>query len=138
VSKIEAIVELPKEKPYVGEPLRLILRSAIHAQVASERINQPELTDFDWQQFGVDTFSTEFIDGFWMPVVTRVLMIYPLRAGQLTINSFRRHITYYSTDGARIETELISKPISIEVASRDFNLDQGNSWLPAKSRTCYR
>ena len=133
VSKIEAIVELPKEKPFVGEPLRLILRSAIHAQVASERINQPELTDFDWQQFGVDTFSTEFIDGFWMPVVTRVLMIYPLRAGQLTINSFRRHITYYSTDGARIETELISKPISIDVASRDFNFDQGNSWLPAKS-----
>jgi len=133
VSKIEAVVELPKEKPYVGEPLRLILRSAIHAQVASERIYQPELTDFDWQQFGVDTFSNEFIDGFWMPVVTRVLMIYPLRAGQLTINSFRRHITYYTSDGSRTETELISKPISIDVASRASDLDQGTFWLPAKS-----
>lgn len=133
VSKIEAIVELPKEKPYVGEPLQLILRSGIHAQVASERIYQPELTDFDWQQFGVDTFSNEFIDGFWMPVVTRVLMIYPLRTGQLTISSFKRHITYYATDGIRIETDLISKPISIEVAPRAPNLDQGSFWLPAKS-----
>ena len=133
VSKIEAIVELPKEKPYVGEPLRLILRSAIHAQVASERIYQPELTDFDWQQFGVDTFSNEFIDGFWMPVLTRVLMIYPLRPGQLTINSFKRHITYYAFDGARTEIELVSKPISIDVISREVIADQGNFWIPAKS-----
>ena len=90
VARIEAIVELPKENPYVGEPLRLVLRSAIHAQVASERIYQPELTDFDWQQFGIDTFSNEFIDGFWMPVVSRVLMIYPLRTGRLKIG--RAHV----------------------------------------------
>lgn len=133
VARIEAIVELPKENPYVGEPLRLVLRSAIHAQVASERIFQPELTDFDWQQFGIDTFSNEFIDGFWMPVVSRVLMIYPLRTGRLTVNSFRRHITYYKADGSRAETELISKPISIDVASRPPNFNEGSFWLPAQS-----
>ena len=133
VARIEAIVELPKENPYVGEPLRLVLRSAIHAQVASERIYQPELTDFDWQQFGIDTFSNEFIDGFWMPVVSRVLMIYPLRTGRLTVNSFRRHITYYRADGSRAETELISKPISIDVASRPPNFNEGSFWLPAQS-----
>ena len=34
------------------------------------------------------------IDGFWTPVVERVLMIYPLRAGRLTIPPFTRRIAY--------------------------------------------
>ena len=36
-SKIDASVELHGEAPYVGEPLRLVIRSAIHAQVANDR-----------------------------------------------------------------------------------------------------
>ena len=58
-SKIEAYVELPADTPYVGEPLRLVLKSAIHAPIAKDRITQPSLTDFDWQQFGVDSFHDE-------------------------------------------------------------------------------
>ncbi len=132
-SKIEVSVELHGEAPYVGEPLRLVVRSAIHAQVAKERIIQPDLTDFDWQQFGVDSMSQEFIDGFWMPVISRVLMIYPLRPGRLTIDSFKRHVTYFGSNGERMETEIISRPVTIEVRSHDTLAGPDANWIPARN-----
>jgi hypothetical protein len=131
-SKIEASVELQGEAPYVGEPLRLVVRSAIHAQVANERMIQPDLTDFDWQQFGVDSMSQEFIDGFWMPVMSRVLMIYPLRPGRLTIDPFKRHITYFGSNGERMETEILSRPVTIEVRSHDALAGPDAYWIPAR------
>lgn len=131
-SKIDASVELHGEAPYVGEPLRLVIRSAIHAQVANDRIIQPDLTDFDWQQFGVDSTSQELIDGFWMPVLTRVLMIYPLRPGKLTINPFKRRIIYFSPNGERTETEISSSPVSIDVQSHDALTGKDSYWIPAK------
>jgi hypothetical protein len=131
--RLDAHVELPKDAPYVGEPLRLVLRSSIHARVASDRFEQPGLTDFDWQQFGVDASSEELVDGFWEHVVTRVLMIYPLRAGTLTIEPFRRRVIYMAENGERAETELVSKPFTIDVRARDGVGDPADFWLPAKS-----
>lgn len=131
--KFEAFVELPGEAPYVGEPLRLVLRSAIRARVANDRIVQPALTDFDWQQFGVDASSEELLDGFWTPAQTRVLMIYPLRAGRLAIEPFKRRVTYFNDEGERLETELVSQPITIDVRPRDGVGEPADFWLPAKS-----
>jgi hypothetical protein len=133
LGKFDVVVELPADAPYVGEPLRLVLRSAIRARVASDRIEQPALTDFDWRQFGVDASSEELIDGFWAPAVTRALMIYPLRAGRLTIESFKRRVTYFNSDGDRVETELVSRPLTIDVRARDGVGDAADFWLPAKS-----
>lgn len=130
-STIEANVELHGEAPYVGEPLRLVIRSAIHAKVANDRIIQPDLTNFDWQQFGVDTVSEEFIDGFWMPVISRVLMIYPLRPGKLTIDAFSRHVTYFGPSGERTEIDIASKPVTIDVRSHDAIAGTKDFWIPA-------
>jgi hypothetical protein len=132
LGRFEATVELPKEGPYVGEPLRLRLRSAIHARVATDRIVQPGLTDFDWQQFGVDASSEAFIDGFWLPVHTRTLMIYPLRAGRLTIEPFKWRLAYFSDEGARTEMEMVSEPLTVDVRSRE-SLGDADFWLPATS-----
>ncbi len=126
---------MPADYPYVGEPLRLVLKSAIHAPIAKDRITQPSLTDFDWQQFGVDSFHDELIDGFWMPVMTRVLMIYPLRAGQLNIDPFKRQITFYTHDGNQSEIELISSPVTINVISHETILPGNQFWIPAKKVT---
>ncbi|WP_442755846.1 BatD family protein [Methylocystis sp. JAN1] len=131
VGRFEAFVESPKETPYVGEPLRLVLRAAIRARVASERIEQPALTDFDWRQFGVDASSEALIDGFWTPVHTRTLMIYPLRAGRLTIEPFKWRVAYVAGDGGRAETEAVSQPFAIDVRTRDGLGDSGDFWLPA-------
>jgi hypothetical protein len=131
--RLETFVQSPTETPYVGEPLRLVLRSAVHGRIANDRIAQPALTDFDWQQFGVDSSSEELIDGFWTPVIERVLMIYPLRAGRLTIPPFKRRISYLTRDGERGEIEFTSQPLTIETRARDGVVDPTEFWLPARS-----
>jgi hypothetical protein len=131
--RLDAFVDLPKETPYVGEPLRLVLRSAIRARVASDRIEQPALTDFDWRQFGVDQSSEALIDGFWTPVHTRTLMIYPLRAGRLTIAPFKWRVSYMTGDGERAEVEFVSQPLEIDARARDAVGDAADFWLPAKA-----
>jgi hypothetical protein len=132
VGGIEAFVELPKEPPYVGEPLRLVLRSPVRGKIAADRILQPALTNFDWRQFGVDSSSEQLIDGFWTPVLERVLMIYPLEPGRLTIPPFTRRISYLTTDGGRAEIEFSSRPFEIEVRAHDGVGDPADPWLPAK------
>jgi hypothetical protein len=131
--RLDAFVELPGEAPYVGEPLRLVLRASFHGRIANERMAQPALTDFDWQQFGVDATSEELIDGFWTPVVERVLMIYPLRAGRLTIPPFKRRVTYLTREGERGEIEFMSQPLTIDARARDDVADPVDFWLPAKA-----
>ncbi len=133
VGRVEVRVELPVQTPYVGEPLRLVLRSAIRGRILLDHIIQPSLVDFDWQQFGVDSSSEEMIDGFWTPVVERVLMIYPLRAGRLTIPSFTRRIAYRIDESGRVETEFVSAPFEIEARARDGLVPPGESFLPARS-----
>jgi len=133
VGRVEVRVELPSEAPYVGEPLRLVLRSAIRGRILLDHIIQPSLVDFDWQQFGVDSSSEEMIDGFWTPVVERVLMIYPLRAGRLTIPPFMRRIAYRIEESGKVEAEYASAPFEIEVRARDGLVPPGESFLPAKS-----
>ena len=129
---MEMRVELPAEPPYVGEPLRLVLRSGIRGKIAADRIVEPALTNFDWQQFGIDRSSEEMIDGFWTPVVERVLMIYPLRPGRLTISPFKSYATYVTATGERAQIQFESQPLEIEVRSRDSVVDSKDFWLPAK------
>jgi hypothetical protein len=131
--RLDAFIEAPAARPYVGEPLRLVLRSFVRGRVAADRIEQPALTDFDWQQFGVDSSSEAMIDGFWTPVVERVIMLYPLRAGTLTIPPFRRRVFYLVGDNERAEAEFASAPLTIETRPRDGVADAGDFWLPAKS-----
>ncbi|WP_051949591.1 BatD family protein [Methylosinus sp. PW1] len=131
--RVELRVEAPSETPYVGEPLRLVIRSAIRGRVLLDHIIQPSLLDFDWQQFGVDSSSEEMIDGFWTPVVERVLMIYPLRAGRLTIPPFKRRIAYRIDESGRVEAEFVSAPLQIEARARDGLVPPGESFLPARS-----
>ncbi len=133
MGRFEAVVDLPPDGPFVGEPLRLELRSAVHARVATDRILQPALTDFDWRQYGVDASSEALIDGFWMPLHTRTLMIYPLRAGRLTIEPFKWRLSYFAEDGSRPEIEFVSQPLTIDVRGREAMVEGSDVWLPAKS-----
>ena len=133
VGRFEVTVDLPTgEAPFVGEPLRLVLRTAVHARVAKDTIEQPGLTDFDWQQYGPVQSGEELVEGFWLPAHTRTLMIYPLRAGRLTIAPFKWRVTYLDGEGERVETEYVSAPLTIEARARD-GLDLGDFWLPAKA-----
>ncbi len=135
VGRVEIWADLPKEPPFVGEPIMLHLRSSLRAKTTRDKIIQPALTDFDWQQFGIDKASEDMLDGFWTPVVERVLLVTPLKAGPLTIPPFTRRIEFLAANEERVETDFASRPLVINVRSHEGVGPTDARWLPAKSVT---
>jgi hypothetical protein len=133
LGRIEIRADLPKEPPFVGEPIILHVRSSLRANATRDKILQPALTDFDWQQFGVDASSEEMLDGFWTPVIERVLMVTPLKAGSLTIPPFTRHVEFVTPNEDRGEANFVSNSLVIDVRSHEGLGSADEPWLPAKS-----
>ena len=133
LGRIEIRADLPKDPPFVGEPIVLHVRSSLRANATRDKILQPVLTQFDWQQFGIDTSSEELLEGFWTPVIERVLMVTPLKAGSLTIPPFTRHVEFLAANEERVEANLVSNSLVIDVRSHE-GVDLADGWwLPAKS-----
>jgi hypothetical protein len=135
IGHVEIWADLPNEPPFVGEPIMLHVRSSLRAKTTRDKIFQPALTDFDWQQFGIDTSTEEMLNGFWTPVVERVLMITPLKAGALTIPPFTRRVEVLVANGERVEANFVSNSLVIDVRSHDGVGSADDWWLPAKSVT---
>lgn len=130
---VDLIADLPKGGPYVGEPFVLKIRSYAHGNVARDRLIQPVLINFNWQQFGIDFASEAMVDGVRTPVLERTLLITPVMAGTMVIPPFVRHLTMIDAENQRSETEISSEPLVIEVRSHDGLGSPGAWWLPAKS-----
>jgi hypothetical protein len=133
LGRIEIRADLPKESPFVGEPIVLRVRSSLRANATRDKILQPVLAHFDWQQFGADVSSEEMLDGYWTPVIERVLMVTPLKAGSLTIPPFTRQIEFVTRNEERGEANFVSNSLVIDVRSREGAGSAGDWWLPAKS-----
>jgi hypothetical protein len=133
LGRIEIRADLPKEPPFVGEPIVLHVRSSLRANATRDKILQPILTDFDWQQFGADVSSEEMLDGYWTPVIERVLMVTPLKAGLLTIPPFTRHVEFVTPNDDRSAANFVSNSLVIDVRSHEGVGSAEDPWLPAKS-----
>jgi hypothetical protein len=135
LARTEAVIDGPKEGPYVGEMLLLRLRSFLRGHVALQEIRQPGLVNFDWQQFGVDSEVETIINGVSTPGIERVIAVYPRRAGRLAIEPFVRRVTLLTSDNERVEAAFSSDPIAIDVRPHDGVGRAGDWWLPARSVT---
>ncbi|MGO9674382.1 MAG: hypothetical protein ACLPSF_09505 [Methylocella sp.] len=133
IGRVEVKAELPNEPPYVGEPILLRVRWSIRANVMLDKLIQPTMTNFDWQQFGIDASTNEIVDGFPTPVFERVLMVTPLKTGSLTIPPFVLRATIVTANNERSEMDFSSRPLVVEVRSHEGVGKAGDRWLPAKS-----
>ncbi len=133
IGRVEVWADLPKEPPFVGEPIVLHVRSSLRANATRDKIIQPALTDFDWQQFGMDISSEEMLDGYWTPVIERVLLVTPLKVGSLTIPPFIRRVEVVTANEERVEASFVSNSLVIDVRSREGVGSADDWWLPAKS-----
>ena len=135
IGRVEVTLDLPKDKPYVGEMIMLRMRSFIRADVVLNRIDQPPLLNFSWQQLGRDKPIEAMIDGFSVAGIERDLAIFPTTSGRLIVEPFLRHVTIVTGDNQRIETEFASKPIYVDIQNYTAISPPGSWWLPAKSVT---
>lgn len=133
IGKVEVTLDLPKDKPYVGEMIMLRMRSFIRADVVLDAIVQPPLTNFDWQQLGRDKPISAMVDGFQVAGFERDLAIFPQQAGRLIIGPFIRRVTIVKDDMSRVPVDFASKPIFVDVQNANAVSGGDEWWLPAKS-----
>lgn len=135
IGKVEVTLELPKDKPYVGEMIMLRMRSFIRADIVLDRIKQPPLINFDSQQLGRDKPIEAMVNGFNVAGFERDVAIFPQQSGRLIIDPFIRAVTIVTGDNKRVEAEFASKPIFVDVQNHEGVAPPGTWWLPAKSVT---
>lgn len=135
IGKVEVTLELPKDKPYVGEMIMLRMRSFIRADIVLDRIKQPPLINFDSQQLGRDKPIEAMVNGFNVAGFERDVAIFPQQSGRLIIDPFIRAVTIVTADNKRVEAEFGSKPIFVDVQNHEGVAPPGSWWLPAKSVT---
>lgn len=135
IGRVEVTLDLPKDKPYVGEMIMLRMRSFVRADVVLDEVRQPPMINFDVQQLGRDKPIQAMVDGFRVDGIERDLAIFPQQSGRLIIDPFIRHVTIVDADNERIEGEFVSKPIYVDVQNHTAIGPAAAWWLPAKSLT---
>ena len=135
IGRVEITLDLPKDKPYVGEMILLRMRSFVRADIVLDRIQQPPLLNFSWQQLGRDKPIQAMIDGFSVAGVERDLAIFPTTSGRLIVEPFIRHVTVVNSDNQRIEADFASKPVYVDVQNYAAINPADGWWLPAKALT---
>ena len=133
IGTVEVTLDLPKDKPYVGEMIMLHMRSFIRAHVVLDEVQQPPMIDFDVQQMGRDKPIQAMVGGFSVDGIERDLAIFPDQAGRLNIPPFVRHVTIIGGDGQRVPMDFASKPVFVDVQNHTAIDPAGGWWLPAKS-----
>ncbi len=135
IGLVEVTLDLPKDKPYVGEMILLRVRAFVHAAVVLDEIKQPSLVNFDWQQLGQDKSIQAMVGGFNVAGIERDLAIFPQRSGRLIIDPFIRRVTIVDRENRRVRSDFASKPISVDVQNYTGISAPGAWWLPTKSLT---
>ena len=133
LGRVEVTLDLPKDKPYVGEMIILRMRSFIRAYITLDEVRQPPLVDFDVQQLGRDKPIEAMVDGFQVQGIERDLAIFPQQSGRLIIEPFVRHVTITDADGHLATGDYASKPVYVDVQNYAAINPPGAWWLPAKS-----
>lgn len=133
IGKVEVTLDLPKDKPYVGEMIMMRMRSFVRADIVLDELRQPPLTNFDWQQLGRDRPIEAMVDGFRVAGIERDIAIFPQQAGRLIIDPFVRHVTIATSDNRRVVADFASKPVFVDVQNHTGIGAPDAWWLPAKS-----
>ena len=136
IGRVEITLDLPKDKPYVGEMILLRMRSFIRADIVLDRIQQPPLLNFSWQQLGRDKPIQAMIDGFSVePESSATSPSSRATSGRLIVEPFIRHVTVVNSDNQRIEADFASKPVYVDVQNYAAINPADGWWLPAKALT---
>lgn len=135
LGRVEVTLDLPKDKPFVGEMIILRIRSFIRAYIVLDQLRQPPMVDFDVQQLGRDKPIDAMVDGYRVEGIERDLAIFPQQSGRLIIPPFVRHVTIANDDGSRSEADFASKPVYVDIQNYQAINPADAWWLPVKSLT---
>ena len=134
IGRAEIVADTPPGGPIEGEMVLLHLRAFRKGRITLEELRQPALTNLSWTQLGRDsTFEVQF-QGFTVPGVARDLAVFPQRPGPVAIDPFVLHMTALDAGGERVEVDLVSEPVRLDIVPIPKEAQQ-TPWLPASQVT---
>jgi hypothetical protein len=133
---IELIVSTNGATPFPEEMVLLTVRTILfHGEVTHQELEQPSLENFSWIQLGSDRSYRTMIDGAPAIVFERLLALYPVKSGKLTIGSFIYHLALVDNNNVRRKVDLKSPQAYVGVAA--WTASHGGpanaNWFPASS-----
>ena len=134
IGRAEIVADVPPGGAIEGEMVLLHLRAIRKGRITLEELRQPALTNLSWTQLGRDsTFEAQF-QGFSVPGVVRDIAVFPQRPGPVTIDPFVLHMTALDERSERVEIDLMSEPLTLNIAAIPKEARQTH-WLPASEVT---
>lgn len=133
---IELIVSTHGVTPFPEEMVVLTVRTILfHGEVTHQELEQPSLENFSWIQLGSDRSYRTMIDGAPAIVFERLLALYPVKSGKLTIGSFIYHLALVDNNNVRRKVDIRSPQATVDVGA--WTASQGGpakpNWLPASA-----
>ena len=122
-------VEERDAAPMTGEMILVTIRGQYRLPITLEKLEQPDLTGFDWMQLGADNWFETRERGLPVLNLERRMALFPDRPGEIEIGAFTHKLTLPNRTGRRIEHDAVSAPVTVRVAPRPPSDDW---WFPVR------
>lgn len=118
--------------PYHQELVLLTIEGTYRRRIATEQIEQPPLTGFNWMQLGEDYWWDDRENGVQVKKFRRRMALFPDQVGELEIGPFTHHLNLFDENDDWFEYSEQSEPITLDVKPIP-ELAEGEWWLPLRS-----
>ena len=101
--------------PFEQEMVLITIHGKYRRHITLEKLEQPDLSDFNWMQLGNDQWYDTTENGKKVKNFKRRMALYPDKAGELTIGSFTHHLHLTDEGDDWFLHDLKSEPITVKV-----------------------
>ncbi|MHA6264435.1 hypothetical protein ACXYMO_14620 [Arenibacterium sp. CAU 1754] len=122
-------VENDNVAPYRQEMVLITLHGVYRRHITLEKMEQPDLSGFNWMQLGQDHWYESQLQGKKVKNMRRRMALFPDRVGELTIGPFVHHLTLTDEGDDWFEHDIQSDPITIRVQPAPVSDDW---WFPVR------
>lgn len=102
-------------EPFQNEMVLLEIHGVYRRHITLEKLEQPDLTAFNWMQLGEDHWYESELDGLTVKNFRRRMALFPDKDGRLEIGPFTHHLTLLDDDNKWFEYDIQSLPIRLDV-----------------------
>ncbi|KAA0969504.1 protein BatD [Aureimonas fodinaquatilis] len=131
VASLTVVPDEMAQAPYVGEMILATVEGRYNGLINRQKLTIPPLEQFDWMQLGEESWSEELIDGRPVKLYHQRIALYPRKSGSLSISPFTHNMILTDLKGDRVETEVRSSELVLEV--QPAPKVQTGAFLPARA-----
>ncbi len=126
---LRVTVENAQVTRYQQEMILLTIHGIYRRHITLEKLEQPDLSGFNWMQLGHDHWYESQLDGKTVKNFKRRMALYPDQIGELTVGPFVHHLTLTDEGDDWFAHEIRSAPLTLRVMPAPQN---DGWWFPVR------